>query len=179
MALPARPATSILPTNAVAPVAPVAPVDAQENDNENYHEGSETVARTIKQFGPARIEVNGQSELAPVPTVQGVKLVDISKELFASLKNIVAAKGVTDFDAFIEEAYNVDKTSFPGNKEGKASYTMTNVMRAIAKDNGMLNAVRGATGGAVMKARLVEKDSKIQELEKQLAALQAMLSGAK
>ncbi len=174
MGLPTKPATapatSTAAATAPAKAATAAPAASSAPAGTPVTAAESTTAGkvVIKQFGPAKLD-NGDT--APVPAPQNVSLVDVNKQLFAGLSNILAAAGVTDIPAFLEEVSSIDKTSFPGHKDGRVGYATAGVLVNIGKTNALLNKVRGATGGAIMKKKLEEKDSRIKDLEAQLAAL--------
>lgn len=117
----------------------------------------------IKQFGPAK---DAAGATIPAPTPLGFDLVDISKNLWESLKTVVASKGA-DINAFIS-ACELDKPTVPGHKEGRIAYNTANLILNLSRSNGLLNKQRGATGMALA-------NQKIAALDKKTAALRALL----
>lgn len=175
MALPAKPSTSpaaSAPAKApsAAPASTSAPAGAAAQTTPNADANTNKVQ--IKQFGPAKTD-NG--DVIPAPMPHSVNLVDLNKSLYAALTNLLNAAGVTDIVQFASEIAELDKTQFPGHKEGRVSYATASIVVSLQKQNGLLNKVRGASGGAVMKQKLAEKDDKIAKLEMQLAELMAKL----
>lgn len=128
-----------------------------------------TTKSVIKQFGPAK---DANDVVIPSPTVGGLVLTDLSKKLFETVKNFAEAGGVKleDLVAFAADA---DKTKFPGHKDGRISYATVNTIASLSKLNGLLNKARGVGGTVALKAKLAEKDAKIDELKAQMAALMA------
>ncbi len=168
MVLPTKPSTSPAPTatqTAPAKVATpaAAPTVAASNDS------GEKVA--IKQFGPAR---NGDL-IIPAPTPSGVDLVALEKSLFDTVSAFLAAAGVTNVEEFAATLAGIDKTQYPGHKEGRVSYATSNIVQNVFKMHGLLNKVRGASGGAVMKKKIEEQAKELADLKAQLAALMAQV----
>ena len=163
MALPAPPvAANSTPAAAVAVATAPATVPAA---------GGKVV---LKKFGPAKIGEGDAAVTVETPKAAGLNLVELSKAFYATLQNEVtkAAVKLEDVLSFCGDA---DKSQFPGHKDGRIAYATANTVASLGKINGLLNKVRGLGGGAAMKAKIIEKDSKIQALEKQLAELMAAL----
>ena len=166
MAIPAKPQTANAPVTAetAAPVAAVASTDA-----------APAVKGVIKQFGPAK---TADGVVIAAPTVGNLSLVDLSKKLYETVVNVAQSAGVT-VEQLVEFASNADKTKFPGHKDGRILYATICTVASLAKLNGLLSKVRGAGGVAALKAKLADKDSKIEELKAQMAALMAQYGVAK
>lgn len=166
MAIPAKPQTANAAPTVTADAAPVAaPTVAADA----------AVKGVIKQFGPAK---TADGVVIAAPTVGNVSLVDLSKKLYETVVNVATAAGVT-IEQLVEFAANADKTKFPGHKDGRISYATVTTIASLAKLNGLLNKQRGAGGVAALKAKLADKDSKIEELKAQMAALMAQYGVAK
>jgi hypothetical protein len=166
MALPPPPVAANS-TTVAAPVAPVAPVVAAAPAT-----GGKVV---LKKFGPAKIGEGEAAVAVATPTAAGLNLVELSKAFYATLTNEVSKAGVA-LEKVLEFCGDADKSQFPGHKDGRIAYATANTVASLGKINGLLNKVRGLGGGAAMKAKIIEKDSKIQALEKQLAELMAQMA---
>ena len=162
MALPTPPVAANSPVSA----APVAPVTAAPSV------GGKVV---LKKFGAARIGEGDASVAVATPTAAGLNLVELSKAFYATLTSEVSKAGAV-LDSVLTFCGDADKSQFPGHKDGRIAYATANTVASLGKINGLLNKVRGLGGGAAMKAKIVEKDSKIQALEKQLAELMAAMA---
>lgn len=164
MALPAPPVAASTVTSApavaAAPVATAAPTVGGKV--------------TLKKFGPAKVGEGDAAVAVATPTAAGLNLVELSKAFYATLTAEVtkAAVKLEDVLTFCGDA---DKSQFPGHKDGRIAYATANTVASLGKINGLLNKVRGLGGGAAMKKKIEEKDSKIQALEKQLAELMAAM----
>lgn len=167
MGLPAKPTVSTTATEATAPVV-------SETKTEVNAEVKADTAITLKRFGAARVGDGDDAKLAPTPTAAGVDLVELSKQLYNTVTNFTSSKGVKleDVLAFAADA---DKSKFPGHKDGRVAYATAGIVASLGKMNGLLTKVRGVGGGAAMKAKLIEKDSKIADLEKKLAEIMARM----
>lgn len=165
MAIPAKPQTATA-TATAAPVA-AAPVAAAPVAASN--DAAAPVKGVIKQFGPAK---TADGVVIAAPTVGNLSLVELSKKLYETVCNVAQTAGVT-IEQLVEFAANADKTKFPGHKDGRISYATVTTVASLAKLNGLLNKQRGAGGVAALKAKLADKDSKIEELKAQMAALMA------
>ena len=157
-----------LPPGAISPATEVN-VNATANADADA-EATEARA-AIKQFGPSE-DANG--EPIPVPRAMDVDVTAVLTDLHAAAVSALAKHGVTDVDAFLEAAEALDKTTFPGNKEGRTSYGTIQVLGKIRKLFEVWTRKRG-DGASNTKSKLVEKDNKIAALEEQLAALRAQL----
>lgn len=157
-----------LPPGAVSP----ATTNAEPTHNHNEDESDAREARSaIKQFGPSE---DAAGEPIPVPRAMDVDMTAVLIDLHAASVSALAKHGVTDVDAFLEAAEGLDKTLFPGNKEGRTSYGMIQCLGKVRKLFEVWTRKRG-DGAANTKSKLVEKDNKIAALEEQLAALRAQL----
>lgn len=165
MVLPAPPTAS-------APVTPTAPAVATATETTAAPVTGGKVV--LKKFGPAKVGEGDAAVAAPTPTAAGLNLVELSKAFYATLTSEVVKAGVKleDVLTFCGDA---DKSQFPGHKDGRVAYATANSVASLGKINGLLNKVRGLGGGAAMKKKIEEKDSKIQALEKQLADLMAQI----
>lgn len=164
MALPAPPVAAntvtSAPAVAAAPVAATVPAA-----------GGKVV---LKKFGPAHTGEGDAKVAVATPTAAGLNLVELSKAFYATLTNEVTKAGVA-LEAVLEFCGDADKSQFPGHKDGRIAYSTANTVASLGKINGLLTKVRGLGGGAAMKKKIEEKDSKIQALEKQLAELMAAM----
>lgn len=168
MALPVPPvATTSNTPVAAAPAAPVAAATAAPVA------GGKVV---LKKFGPARIGEGEASVAVATPTAAGLDLVNLSKAFYSTLTNEVS-KASLKLEDVLEFCGDADKSQFPGHKDGRIAYATANTVASLGKINGLLNKVRGLGGGAAMKKKIEEKDSKIHALEAQLAELLAKLGG--
>jgi len=163
MALPAPPVAA----NTVAS----APVDVATVPAAAPSVGGKVV---LKKFGPAKIGEGDAAVAVATPTAAGLNLVELSKAFYTTLKNEVE-KAAVKLDDVLSFCGDADKSQFPGHKDGRIAYATANTVASLGKINGLLNKVRGLGGGAAMKAKIVEKDSKIAALEKQLAELMAAM----
>ncbi len=75
----------------------------------------------------------------PVPTFNGIDPIALINELAA----FVSAKGV-DLAALVETAKGIPKTSYPGNKYGRAAYSLGNMLSALSKASFSLTRTRAA-----------------------------------
>lgn len=160
MAIPPKPQTATEVVN--APAAPTATVDASAPV-------AAPAKSVIKQFGPAK---DADGNVIAAPTVGNLSLVDLSKKLYETVVNVANAAGVKIED-LVGFAGDADKTKFPGHKDGRISYATICTIASLAKLNGLLNKQRGVGGVAALKAKMAEKDNKIEELKAQMAALMA------
>ena len=164
MALPPKPtvtATTATVTESVAPAAPVAAA-------------TDSKVKMLKKFGAARTGEGDSSVLVPTPKLGGIDGVELSKQFYNTLVNFAAQANVK-LDDVIAFCADADKSQFPGHKDGRIAYATAGTIASLAKINGLLNKVRGVGGGAAMKAKIAEKDSKIAMLEAKLAELMAAL----
>ena len=157
-----------LPPGSISP----ATTDANTSPASDESDEADKVAKNaIKQFGPSE---DASGEPIPTPRAQNVDATGVLVDLHAAFVSVLAKNGVTDVDAYLEEAEGLDKTTFPGNKEGRTSYGTVQVMGKIRKLFEVWTRKRG-DGAANTKSKLAEKDNKISMLEQQLAELRAKL----
>lgn len=159
-----------LPPGAVSPATAAAETPSNPAADDAA-EAEATAKNAIKQFGPSE-DANG--EPIPVPRAHNVDATAVLVDLHAAFVSVLAKNNITDVDDYLEKAEAIDKTTFPGNKEGRTSYGTIQVMSKIRKLFEVWTRKRG-DGAASTKSKLVEKDNKIAALEQQLAELRAKL----
>jgi hypothetical protein len=148
---------------------------APGSDETTEDDDKKAATNAIKQFGASE---DAEGNPVPVPTVQNIDVIDILTRLQVQLNDILAERGVTDVEAFIEEAEAIDKTLFPGNKQGRVSYNTIRGLANLFKQHALWTKQRGVGGTAALKSKIAEKDNKIAELEAKMAALLAKLGMA-
>lgn len=158
------------PGASVSVNAPATASNAVSADSSEDDEKADS-AKAIKQFCASE---TSDGEPIPTPRAMDVDAPAILVELHSSLVGILAKNGVTDVDAFVEAVDGLDKTTFPGNKEGRTSYYTLQTLTKLRKLFEGWTKKRG-DGVANTKAKLAEKDNKITMLEQQLAELRAKL----
>ncbi len=157
-----------LPPGAVSPATTDAPSSGASTEDE---EADKEAKNVIKQFGSSE---DADGNAIPTPKADGVDATAILMDLHASLVSVLAKNSVTDIDSWIEKAEALDKTTFPGNKEGRTSYGMIQVIGKVRKLFELWTRKRG-DGAANTKSKLAEKDNKIALLEQQLAELKKQM----
>jgi hypothetical protein len=166
MNMPLPPGASV---SVNAPATATSASNSAANDEDE--DGKADASKAIKQFSASE-DANG--EPIPTPRAMDVDAPAVLVELHSALVGILAKNGVTDVDAFVDAVDSLDKTTFPGNKEGRTSYYTLQALTKVRKLFEGWTKKRG-DGVANTKAKLAEKDNKISMLEQQLAELRQKL----
>lgn len=120
--MPGLPTPPAAPTvaNAAAPeVAPVAADAVSEVDAED-----DAPDATGNKFGPGR----GEAAI-PVPNVLGIDLVALGKALYEQSKALIP-----DVPAFCDAFDEMNKSQFPGNRDGKGAYDTCRIIGLLDKN---------------------------------------------
>lgn len=143
------------PASNATPAADAAPAAPEQNDKPAKPAKK---AAKIAQFGPSRGE-----DAVPVPTQIGNQSVD----LIAAFSNLKAAidSSIGDADDFVAGFEGMNKTQFPGSKEGRVAYDVCRMVKII--NQGAARLEGKSTG---------KRTSKVAALQQQLEMLKSLLT---
>lgn len=113
--------------------------------------------KVLPSFGPGRDNAEKGIVAVPVPVVHGTKLDDLVGVFVAALTSLPAIGTVENLALLVAEAEKLPKGQFPGNKQGRAAWGVSNIIKNLLKLYTGLTKTRATGGEKKPRKKAVEK----------------------